>query len=142
MKTFRTLALPILALAFAAGLDAAVEAFHAEHLRTYGYHYAGEQPVEFVNLRVRGTGPLPRIELAETTPREGSVDDAVLGDREVYYGPRHGQQTTRLYDRDRLAVGHEVAGPAIIVEYDSTVLVPPRANTRVDALGNLLIQLA
>ncbi len=124
------------------GLDAAVDAFHAEHLRTYGYHYAGEQAVEFVNLRVRGTGPLPRIELAETTPREGSVADAVLGARDVYYGPHHGQQETRLYDRDRLAVGHEVAGPAIIVEYDSTVLVPPGANTRVDALGNLIIHLS
>ena len=124
-----------------AGLDAAVDAFHAEHRRTYGYDYAGEQPVEFVNLRVRGTGPLPRIQLAETTPRDGTVGDAVVGDRDVYYGPTSGTQHTLLYDRDRLAVGHELAGPAIIVEYDSTVLVPPGAVAQVDALGNLIVQL-
>ncbi|MGZ0230262.1 MAG: hydantoinase/oxoprolinase family protein [Acidimicrobiales bacterium] len=123
----------------ATSLASALDVFHAEHNRVYGYDYAGEQSVEIVNLRVRGTGPLRPIELTRPEAATGAVTDAVTGERDVYFGPNDGEQATTLYDRDLLAPGHEFTGPAIVTEYDSTILVPPDSTALVDELGNLII---
>ena len=42
---------------FIAGLT---DAFHAAHLRTFGYNYAGKQKVELVNFCVSGFGMIDR----------------------------------------------------------------------------------
>ena len=123
-------------------VEAAVGAFHAEHRRTYGYDYVGEQEVDIVNLRVRGTGPLQHIELAADVVREGEINDALIEEHEVYFGPRFGRQATRFYSRNKIATGKEFAGPAIVVEYDSTALVPPNGKAQVDDLGNLIVLLS
>ena len=44
-----------------------------------------------------------------------------------------------IYDRSRLHEGLVVPGPAIIGEMDSTTVVLPGYDARVDAVGNLLI---
>ena len=41
--------------------------------------------------------------------------------------------------RDRLSVGIELAGPAIVEQLDSTTVIEPGDRVRVDALGNLEI---
>ena len=123
-------------------VEAAVGAFHAEHRRTYGYDYVGEQEVDIVNLRVRGTGPLQHIELAADVVREGEINDALIEEHEVYFGPRFGRQATRFYSRNKIATGKEFTGPAIVVEYDSTALVPPNGKAQVDDLGNLIVLLS
>ena len=50
-----------------------IEAFHAAHLRTFGYNYAGTQKVELVNFCVSGFGmierpSIPRLDLGDVTP--------------------------------------------------------------------------
>ena len=44
-----------------------------------------------------------------------------------------------VYDRTRLKAGNRVAGPAIVVEMDSTTVILPRHHGVVDRHGNLLI---
>jgi N-methylhydantoinase A len=39
-----------------------------------------------------------------------------------------------------LVPGTRFAGPAIVEQSDSTLLVPPRRSVRADAYGNLLIE--
>jgi N-methylhydantoinase A/oxoprolinase/acetone carboxylase beta subunit len=34
-----------------------------------------------------------------------------------------------------------VAGPAIVEEYDATSMIPPMASARLDAYGNIVIEL-
>jgi N-methylhydantoinase A/oxoprolinase/acetone carboxylase beta subunit len=46
---------------------------------------------------------------------------------------------TPVYDRERLGPGHELAGPAIIVQMDSTVVVPPGWAARVTPREALLL---
>src|SRR5262249_18486414 len=41
-------------------LAALIDAFHAAHLRTFGYNYAGEQKIELVNFCVSGFGLVER----------------------------------------------------------------------------------
>ena len=44
-----------------------------------------------------------------------------------------------IYDRNKLHEGLTVPGPAIVSEMDSTTVVLPGYEARVDAVGNLLI---
>lgn len=66
-----------------------------------------------------------------------SVEQAKLSDTSIFYeGERH---DAVIYSREKLAPGTQVDGPAIIAEMDSTTLLLPEHNAKVDAVGNLLI---
>jgi hypothetical protein len=47
--------------------------------------------------------------------------------------------TALIYDRSKFKAGNIIQGPAIIMEMDSTTVVLPKHQGRVDALGNVLI---
>ena len=53
-----------------------IEAFHAAHLRTFGYNYAGQQKVELVNFCVSGFGLIERPQLPKLAAR---ADEPVSG---------------------------------------------------------------
>ena len=90
-----------------------------------------------VTWKLRGLGPEPSVELhAAASP------DAVVthkGVRAAYFPEAGGFTDVRVYDRARLPVGAEVAGPAIIEEKESTTVIAPGDTLRVDAVGNLVI---
>ena len=44
-----------------------------------------------------------------------------------------------VYDRDRLRVGDELRGPAVVEEEGSTLVVGPGGRTRVAASGNIVL---
>jgi N-methylhydantoinase A len=46
-----------------------------------------------------------------------------------------------VYDRTALKAGDTFSGPAIIEQDDTTTLLTPGWHCRVDALGNLLLEL-
>jgi N-methylhydantoinase A len=45
-----------------------------------------------------------------------------------------------IYDRERLGNGHQVAGPAVIDQMDSTTLILPKQVATVDPYLNLVIE--
>src|SRR3712207_1014632 len=119
--------------------DTVAQAFHAAHRRLYGYDFAEDprQAVEWVNLRVGGIGPIRRPDLVELAPADGPVADrAVTGSRPVFFDD---WTDTPTYDRQRLAPGDVVRGPAVIEEFGSTVPVHPGFAATVDRFGNLLL---
>jgi N-methylhydantoinase A len=115
------------------------ESFHGDHDREFGHSFPGME-IELVNLRLTGIGRLPH--LSHTNVTGGSLADAHLRDVEVGFA-RNGAGvetvSTAVYDRLSLPVGQDIAGPAVIVQVDSTTLVPAGASFRRDELGNLLI---
>jgi N-methylhydantoinase A len=118
---------------------AVVSAFHDAHERLYGYCYrdqSARHPVEWVNLRVTGIGPITRPELAPSPDGDGNPARAVIGSRPVRF-----DQWTDVpsYDRARLAPGDRVAGPAVIEEFGSTVPVHPGFMAAVDSYLNLVV---
>lgn len=46
---------------------------------------------------------------------------------------------TGVYDRQALLPGNKIVGPAILVEYSSTIVVPEDATIFVDEFENILI---
>ncbi|MBR8745441.1 hydantoinase/oxoprolinase family protein, partial [Nocardiopsis sp. MG754419] len=54
----------------------------------------------------------------------------------------HGRDVrAAVHDRDALGAGHRLSGPAVIVQDDSTVLVPPGWSAEVDPSGHLRLRL-
>ncbi|BAL26913.1 hydantoinase/oxoprolinase family protein [Azoarcus sp. KH32C] len=118
---------------------AAVKAsFQAQHKRDYGWAF-DDVDVEIVTIRIIGiarTRPLawPALEDAAGS----SLDAALMYERPTIFDDRKTYATPR-YDRKKLKAGHQLSGPAIIVQHDSTTLVPPGYVAKVSAKGNIHI---
>ena len=115
------------------------ETFHRQHERLYGYCNR-DKPVEVVNLRLRAVGAQekPNFPRLPQAGREIS-DDALLGENRVYFDRE--PLMAKVIARDRLGYGNIFRGPAIVVEYSSTIVVPPFATAEVDHLGNIILTL-
>ena len=117
------------------------DGFHDAHEQLYGYAFRGDprQPVEWVNLRVTGVGPIERPRLRELAPRDGGPDRARTGVRPVFFDD---WVDTPVYWRPDLAPGDLVVGPAIVEEFGSTVPLHPGFTATVDRFGNILVRKA
>ena len=115
-----------------------LESFHQLHSQFYGYSNPA-LPTEIVNIRVRGSGkypsqPLPRLSLESEKP----PPDALIQEKHVSF---NGEGTpTRFYSREKLRPGNCLEGPAIILEYSSTALVPPDFGAQIDEWMNIVIE--
>ena len=96
--------------------------------------------MELVSYRLRVRLAVPRYEpvAAENEAAAPATADAVKGTRTVYFEAGTGTETT-LYERDRLAVGARLAGPAIVEQFDSTTVVPGQWTASVDRYRNLIL---
>jgi N-methylhydantoinase A len=82
----------------------------------------------------------PLSALIEPAAHAGSVDDARIGERDVFADGRW--HRAAVYDRMRLPAGARLIGPAIIEQIDATTVVEPDAAAAVDGIGNLRIRVA
>jgi N-methylhydantoinase A/oxoprolinase/acetone carboxylase beta subunit len=111
--------------------------FHRLHLRKYGY--ADEKrPVEVVNLRVKAVGLTEKPGLAEVEPGGKDPSGARLDRRVMRFGGRDFK--AGVFAREKLRAGNCLPGPALILDYESTAVVPPDFDGRVDKHGNLIIK--
>jgi len=117
-------------------LSGLIDAFHAAHLKTFGYDYAGKQKIELVNLCVSGFGVIERPRMPKLAAREGRP--TAKGSRAVYFGSAF--HDTPVYDRASLPSGGRIDGPAIIEEFGSTTAVFPGQYVEVDPHGILVIR--
>jgi N-methylhydantoinase A len=111
--------------------------FHREHVKAYGYAYP-ERPLEIVNLRLRLVIPTPksRSRKLKAGPA-GQAQKALVKTKPVWFGAQ--PHPTGTYERQRLAAGARLRGPAVIVEYSATTVVPPDWGCRVDEYLNLVL---
>ena len=66
-------------------------------------------------------------------------DDAVKGTRAVNFDGAATTETT-IYERSQLTVGAQFTGPAIIEQFDSTIVVPAGWAAMVDGYLNLILR--
>jgi N-methylhydantoinase A len=122
----------------AAGLHALVDRFTDEHEREFGYRLPPElAEVEIVNLRAAVVGVTAKPPETPYRPEAASNGTRKTGD--VYFFEERGRVETVYVARDSLAVGDELEGPAIVTEWDSTTVVPPRSKLVVAETGDLVI---
>ena len=93
-----------------------------------------------ITLRVIGiqyVTPLkvPRLEKSG----KSLLKDAILYSQETVFDDAETHSTPR-YDRSQLRDGHVLSGPAIVVQHNSTILIPPSYTATVGEFGNLIIE--
>lgn len=96
-------------------------------------------PLEIINWRVTVSGPMPTVRLQKPAVEQSAVQDAHKGSRQVYFPG--GYRETVVYDRYRLLPGARFAGPAIVEERESTVIVGPDGSFAIDEQWNLVVAL-
>jgi N-methylhydantoinase A len=114
---------------------AIAEAFHARHERRYGYASRDER-VELAAVRVTSigaSGALPAVPHGG-----GDANAARTGARPVWDAGAY--VDAAVYERERLARGATVAGPAIVEQYDTTTWIPAGWRGTVDPHANLVLE--
>ena len=120
-------------------LEAITDGFLEQQQREFGYVMPEDfATIELVTARVSGVGTVEKVEL-ERISDGGGADGALMGERDVYF--EGAAVATRIYSRDQLGAGDTFAGQAIVEQTDSTTVVPPGAQVRVDEYGSLIIDL-
>jgi N-methylhydantoinase A/oxoprolinase/acetone carboxylase beta subunit len=111
------------------------------HLREYSRRFE-ESDVEIPNVRVRGIGLMPPLEMPETAGGSGSPADALRHEGEAWFRVDGSLErvATRYYDRAALRAGNRLEGPAIVNQYDSTTVIPPGTSASIDRFGHIVIE--
>jgi len=108
--------------------------FHAEHQRVYGYSDKA-RPIEVVTVRVRARRSAPKVKLDRAGNRgEGS---GARARRRVWVAGRW--REIAVYGREQVGAGRR-SGPALVIDYGSTTLIPPGWGFRLDRYGTLVVQ--
>ncbi|HWF00145.1 MAG TPA: hydantoinase/oxoprolinase family protein [Caulobacteraceae bacterium] len=105
------------------------QVFEAAYFAQYGVN-PSHVPVEVVSWRLTARGPDDIIHAAP--PPTGSPAGP-RGQRRIPLWP--GSPQADLYDRAALVAGQAIAGPALIEERETTLVLPPGWTGTVDALG-------
>jgi len=119
------------------GLQAAFEAAYREKFALT----PPDVPVEFINIRVSVRAPVAGNDVTVPGSAGRAAGGAIKGSRRAYFPEAGGFVSTTVYDRYRLPVGETLAGPAVVEEEGSTLVVGPGAAAIVAPSGNLIISL-
>jgi N-methylhydantoinase A len=97
-----------------------------------------EMHAVLVNVHTAVIGERPGWNLAALASKvpTAQMADAKSGTREVYF--ENGFCETPIYTKEKLPAGQALAGPAVIEQMDSTLLIEPGWTASVDELGNVL----
>jgi N-methylhydantoinase A len=113
-------------------------AFEEVYRSLYG-RKGPDVPLEVINWRVVARGPNPAMDFR--LPRETNGGKSALkGNRRAYFPEAGGYIDTPVYDRYSLAPGTTFAGPAIVEERESTLIVGPSGGGRVDEHWNVIVE--
>jgi N-methylhydantoinase A len=106
--------------------------FEEEHERTYG-HRGHDGIVELVNLHLVASGLSDQPRVPATLEYRGRLSRKA-GERKLYFGGEW--HSAKVLTRDAV---RKLAGPAVIHEFDTTVLVPPGFSAALDSHSNLIL---
>jgi N-methylhydantoinase A len=106
-------------------------AFDERHRETFGYA-SPDGDVEVINLRLVSTGKVDQPMLAFAT---GQTGDSLIERRPVWFDA---WIDCPVHDRDALASGSTLVGPAIVEEAGGTCVIPPGWHVSVHSSGALM----
>jgi N-methylhydantoinase A len=120
------------------GLHALGESFDQTYERLYGRGSGFVEAGRFVtSFTVEGTGTLPAPERRRHAVQGEDAAQALIGNRDAYFDG--GFTATQIYRYERLQAGNVLATPAIVEGDETTVVIPPRCEARVDEFLNIRI---
>jgi N-methylhydantoinase A len=112
-----------------------VEAFHRRHEALYSYQIPSRE-VEFVTWRLTTVIANRTRQSQRRRGNDGQLESL----RTLTMIIRGESVEARVYDRSTLPVDSVIEGPALVVQMDSSILIPPGDLASVDGHGNLVIR--
>jgi N-methylhydantoinase A len=104
------------------GIVQAIADFHIEHRRRYSHAFP-ELPVEIVNIRLELSALRPAV---RARPEDHTARAALpRAERRVWFGDDRNPRSCPIFERHSLSAGTVVVGPAIIEQYDTTIVLDP-----------------
>jgi N-methylhydantoinase A len=116
------------------------ERFDTEYKRLYGRTYP-ETPVEFVTFKVRASLPRKPFSMPRLTGGATTLAACIKGQRKAFSVVKKTYIDFIVYDRSLLFAGAAFAGPAIIEERESTIVMGEDASATVDDTGFVWIRI-
>ena len=117
--------------------QSAARRFHRAHRQRYG-HSEPSQTTEVVAVRLKAIGPVEKPAIDPEPLASADAGAAFIEERDVVFGGR--PQATGCYDRSLLRPGSTFPGPALVLQMDSTTVIPPGWTARVDGFCNLILE--
>jgi N-methylhydantoinase A len=118
------------------GLSEVAAQFDAMHTQLYTFALDAEQ--ELVSLRVVVQGPETKVQAEKLASGGKDASAAFIEESMIFVdGTDH---VARIYERSKLSAGNQLAGPAVVMQMDTTTLILPGHVGEVDAVGNILIR--
>ena len=115
---------------------AASEAFEKAHRSQFGFSFDGKRiVVEAVEVAAEEWRPSRPVGTGFMRP---SGKPEMHGRRPVYMA--QAWQDAAVFLRDALKPGHEVAGPALIIEPNQTIVVEPGWNAEITPIGDVVMR--
>jgi N-methylhydantoinase A len=119
-------------------MEEASQKFHAQHKKLYGYARP-DQPTEFIYLRLAAMAMMPKPVIPTLQPGTEGVKPGFKGYRQIFLDGEFSD--TPVYAREKLLPCEVVQGPAVVEQFDTTVLIGPGDKWHLDEHQNLLITL-
>jgi N-methylhydantoinase A len=116
------------------------DALRALFLKAYRTRYGRADEagaVELTSVHVVGFAHTEQPDLKRLHRAGTDQAPALSGTRQIWFGNE--TRSAPIYVRDRLQIGAEVEGPAVIEEFGSTTIIGPGDRLRVGALGEFQI---
>jgi N-methylhydantoinase A len=113
-------------------------AFDSLHQNVYGQSAPMEDP-QIVTFRLQSEIAVPRLALPELPRGDGNAARAIKGQRPLYDIAQQKFDRVNVWDRAKLLSGDRFDGPAVIEQFDSTVVVLAGQTVSVEANGTLVI---
>jgi N-methylhydantoinase A len=113
-------------------------AFETEYERQFGHRQPGAD-MEIVKLRLTAAAQIAAV--AQRSTATAKTDPAPRENRRIYVDDALGTAAVPVYSGGDLRSGHALAGPLLIEEETTTILLDGDARLRVDAAGNYRVDL-
>jgi N-methylhydantoinase A len=97
-------------------------------------------PLEFIAARVAAQVAIPGGHIA-ALPADADATEARRGARRAWFAEAGGFVDAVVYDRERLGAGATFAGPALVEDAGSTLVVGPGGTCRVTEQGSIIMQI-
>ncbi len=123
-------------------LDEIADSFHSAHEKLYTYS-TPESQLEIMGLRVTAVGAVDKAEAAQIRQESIDIEKAFKNRRKAWFADDSGAGSfidVDVYDRNMLVAGHRIAGPAIVEERITTVIVHPGWILSIDEYGNIIME--
>lgn len=115
-----------------------IESFHVEHKREYTFRLDGD--VELVNYHIVALNVTEKIDLPPKIKTGATTREALTARRTVDFDT-DGIHESATYDLGKIEPDMVFAGPAIIEDKTTTIVINPGCSARMDLIGNIHIEL-